>query len=67
MRKNEVEVEELLHVLEKIRVEQYPDIPAAVINDIVLLQYENQDDRTQGKRTTKKVIDDYLKTIGAVE
>lgn len=67
MRKNEVEVEELLHVLEKIRVEQYPDIPAAVIHDIILSQYENQDDRTQGKKTTKKVIDDYLRTISSVE
>lgn len=67
MRKNDVEVEELLRVLEKIRAEQYPDIPAAVIRDIVLSQYENQDDRTQGKRTTKKVIDDYLKTVNAVE
>ena len=67
MRKNDVEVEELLRVLEKIRAEQHPDIPATVIRDIVLSQYENQDDRTQGKRTTKKVIDDYLKTVSAVE
>lgn len=63
MMRNEIEVEELLQVLEKIRVEQYPDIPPKVIRDIVLTQYENQDERTEGRRNTNKIIEIFLKNI----
>lgn len=63
MMRNEIEVEELLRVLEKIRAEEYPDIPANVIRDIVLIQFENQDDRTEGRRNTIKIIENYLKNI----
>ncbi len=65
MTKNEIEVEELLHALETIRVEQYPEIPVKLIKDIVLTQFEHQDDRAQGHRDTKKLLDDYLKDIVA--
>lgn len=61
--KNEVEVEELLRVLEAIRAEQYPDIPATLIKNIVLTQFGNQDDRIQGRRETKNLIDEFLKDI----
>lgn len=63
MMRNEIEVEELLRVLETIRSEQYPDIPAALIKNIVLTQFENQDDRIQGRRETKNLIDDFLTDI----
>ncbi|MDO3679808.1 DNA modification system-associated small protein [Paenibacillus ehimensis] len=61
--RNEIEVEELLRVLETIRSEQYPDIPAEIIREIVIAQFENQDDRTLGRRNTKKIIDDFLKEV----
>lgn len=57
------EVEELLRVLEAIRAEQYPDIPATLIKNIVLTQFGNQDDRIQGCRETKNLIDEFLKDI----
>lgn len=63
MTRNEIEVEELLRALETIRVEQYPDIPAELIREIVLTQFEYQDDRTEARRNTVKNIDDYLKNI----
>lgn len=63
MMRNEIEVEELLRVLETIRAEQYPDVPVEVIRNIVLTQYEYQDDRTEGRRNTNKIIDDYLRNI----
>lgn len=59
--KSEVEVEELLVVLEKIRAEQLHDIPAALLRDIVLAEYENQDDPVEGRRNAKKAIDTFLR------
>ena len=61
MTMNNIEVEELLKVLEAIRAEKYPDIPPELIKDIIQAQFENQDDRAQGRRNTKKLIDDFLK------
>lgn len=61
MTMNNIEVEELLKVLEAIRAEKYPDIPPELIKNIIQAQFENQDDRAQGRRNTKKLIDDFLK------
>lgn len=63
MMRNEIEIEELLRVLETIRLEQYPDIPAEVIRNIVIAQFENQDDRALGRRNTKKIIEDFLREV----
>jgi len=60
---NKVEVEELLKVLETIRAEKYTDIPPELIRNIVQAQFENQDDRTQGYRNTKRLVDDFLKQV----
>lgn len=65
MTMNKVEVEELLKVLETIRAEKYPDIPPELIRNIVQAQFENQDDRTEGYRDSKKLIDDFLKHVVA--
>lgn len=65
MTMNKVEVEELLRVLEAIRAEKYSDIPPELIRNIVQSQFENQDDRAQGYRDTKKLIDDFLKQVVA--
>lgn len=60
---NSVEVEELLKVLEAVRAEKYPHIPAELIKDIVTAQFENQDNLEQGSRVTKKLVDDYMKDV----
>ena len=60
---NNVEVEELLNVLEEIRSEKYPDIPAEVIKSIVEAQFESQDDRAEGSRKTKRLIDSFLNEV----
>ena len=51
---------ELLSVLEEIRASKYPEIPAEVIEQIVLAQYENQDNRVQGRSQTMKIVSDFL-------
>lgn len=58
-----IEINELISVLEKIRDEQYPEIPASLIQEIVNAEFSSQDDRTKARRDTQKVIDDFLKTV----
>ena len=58
---NKVEVEELLNVLEAIRAQKYPDVPPELIKNIVDTQFANQDNREEGSRQTKRLIDDFLR------
>ncbi|GKI13608.1 hypothetical protein CE91St44_00930 [Oscillospiraceae bacterium] len=58
-----VEIEELISVLEDIRSSQHPDVPAELIRNIVYAEFEKQDDRAQGRKEVKKLVDDFLKTI----
>lgn len=58
-----IEINELLSVLEKIRNEKYPDIPASLIQSIVNAEFSSQDDRAKARHDAQKVIDDFLKTI----
>lgn len=60
-------LQELLSVLEEIRAKEYPDIPAKVIEKIVIAQYENQDNRTTARSLSMKAISNFLNTIGAEE
>lgn len=67
MMKSKVEVEEIISVLEKIRQEKYPEIPNALIRDIVESEFEQQDSRPQAQKVTKKLIADFLKATVAEE
>lgn len=60
---SKVEIEELISVLEEIRSTQYPDIPADLIKNIVYAEFEKQDDRAQGRKDSKKLVDEFLKSI----
>lgn len=51
---------ELLDVLEGIRRENYPHIPADVIRKIVIAQYDNQDKRLEARNATTKIVNDFL-------
>lgn len=54
---------EILEVLEEIRSAKYPEIPAEVIRDIVLAQYENQDTRLEGKNRTNAIVTAFLNSV----
>lgn len=60
---SKVEKAELLNVLEAIRREQYPDIPAELISSIVDAQFEKQDNREQARKDTRDLVDAFLATI----
>ena len=58
-----IEINELISVLEKIRAEQHSEIPASLIQEIVNAEFSSQDDRTKTRHDVQKVIDDFLKTV----
>ena len=58
-----IEINELISVLEKIRAELHPEIPASLIQDIINAEFSAQDDRTKARHDAQKVIDDFLKTV----
>lgn len=60
---SKIEIEELIGVLEELRSSQYPGIPAELIKSLVCAEFEKQDDRVQGRKDMKKLVDDFLKTI----
>lgn len=60
---SKVEIEELINVLEEIRSTKYPDISAELIKNIVYAEFEKQDDRAQGRKDAKKLVEDFLKTL----
>lgn len=53
-------LDELLDVLEGIRKEKYPHIPAEVIREIVIAQYDYQDKRLEARNATNKIVNDFL-------
>ncbi len=56
---------ELRKTLEKIRSEQYPDIPEDVINEIIDIQYKYQDNPSKRQNETQKIIIKYANQIPA--
>ena len=53
-------LDELLDVLEGIRKAKYPHIPAEVIREIVIAQYDYQDKRLEARNATNKIVNDFL-------
>lgn len=51
---------ELCNALEKIRQENYPEIPQELIEKLLTIEYENQDDRVEAAKKVLKTIDEYL-------
>ena len=53
-------LDELRNALEKIRQENYPEIPQELIEELLTIEYENQDDRVEAAKKVLKAIDEYL-------
>ncbi len=58
MRQN---IDELLSVLEEVRVKKYPDVPKELVEKIALIQYENQDNGSKARIDTLTLINEYIK------
>lgn len=53
-------LDELMKVLEQIRVTKYPDVPKELVEKIALNQYDNQDNRNMAHVNTIRIISTYL-------
>lgn len=58
-----VDKSELIAVLEEIRTTKYSQIPATLIKDIIIAQFENLDNRGKGRTDMRKLVDDFMKTV----
>ncbi len=57
---------DLLNVLEQIRIEKFPDVPQELVKQIALSQYENQDEREKARSNTIRIIGEYMNNIKEV-
>ncbi|WP_019007447.1 MULTISPECIES: DNA modification system-associated small protein [Paenibacillaceae] len=62
MRKNS-NLDELFIALEAIRAEEYPELPRALLEDLLKIEYENQDNRVEAQTKALKLIDKYLSKL----
>ncbi len=53
-------LDELLKSLEQIRMTEYPEIPRELIEEIVKIQYENQDNRVFAKTEITNLIQKFI-------
>lgn len=60
-------LDDLKSTLEKIRKEQHPEIPAEVIEKIIIAQAENQDNAFKRQSETERIIDDFVRSINREE
>jgi len=61
--KSRIEIDELINVLEEIRNKQYQEVPSGLIRNIVYAEFEQQDDRPQGRKEVRKLMDEFLNSI----
>lgn len=57
-------LDDLKMTLETIRREKHPEIPAEVIEKIIVVQAENQDNASKRQSETEKIIDEYVRSLG---
>ena len=60
MKKN-YNLEDLFKVLEKIRKESYTDIPKEVLIELIKIEYENLDNRSEAQKAVLNFLEDQLK------
>lgn len=60
-------LDELLSVLERVRVEKYSDVPKELIEQIAYIQYDNQDNRQQARSKTMSLIAEYMNRLNSKE
>ncbi|MDD4760960.1 MAG: hypothetical protein PHU66_09150 [Bacteroidaceae bacterium] len=56
-------IEKLREALETIRTKQYPDVPMELLEALLLVEYNNLDNRTEAQSKSMKVLDDYLNKL----
>ncbi|MGZ7444262.1 hypothetical protein [Paenibacillus sp. TH7-28] len=56
-------LDDLFDALEAIRIEEYPELPKSMLEELLRIEYENQDNRVEAQTQALKLIDKYLSEI----
>ena len=54
------DLDELLKALETIRASDYPELHKELLEQLLQVEYENQDNRVEAQSKAMKLIDDYF-------
>lgn len=54
---------ELLDALETIRCENHPEIPKELLEEILNIEYEHQDNRSEAQSKTLKLLEQHLNQL----
>ena len=54
------DIDDLIETVQKLRIEKYPDIPAALVNKIIEAEAKFIDNRVEASRNVAAIIDDYF-------
>ena len=65
MMNNNNKINEIKKVLERIRAEKYPDVPASIVEKIVDVQVNHNEDseHTEAYNEIKSIVNNYLSKI----
>ena len=56
-------LDELLKALETIRASDYPELQKELLEQLLQVEYENQDNRAEAQLKAIKLIDDYFNKL----
>lgn len=56
-------LDELLKALETIRSSDYPELHKELLEQLLQVEYENQDNRTEAQSKVVKLIDNYFNKL----
>lgn len=54
------ETDDLKGTLENIREQEYPDLPADLVEHIVEIEYDSLEDRARAPKEINKIVEEYL-------
>lgn len=57
---NREDLGNLLRAIETIRLERFPEIPQEIIDEIILTEFDNIDDRSNGQKESLKALENYF-------
>ena len=56
-------LEDLMGAVESIRGEKYSDLPAELLEALLIVEYENQDNRVNAQTEYMKMLDEYFNKL----
>lgn len=54
------DAEDLIETLEEIREEDYPDIPKSLLREIVEIEYDSVEKRSEAQNRVDEIVDSHI-------